>query len=89
MILVDNAAIHHIQEVIDAINATGVMVIFLPTYSPDCMPCEELFAQTKSYIRKNDVAWQKCPDPELMVWESFLQVTDEVIRNYINHADYT
>ena len=32
---VDNAAIHHTQEAVDAIHATGAMVIFLPPYSPD------------------------------------------------------
>ena len=44
---VDNAAIHHTQEAVDAIHATGAMVIFLPPYSPDFMPLEELFAQVK------------------------------------------
>ena len=52
------------------------------------MHCEELFAQTKSYIRQNDIAWQNCPDPELIVWDSFLQTKDEEIRKYIDHADY-
>ena len=52
------------------------------------MPCEELFAQTKNWIRKNDVAWQFCMDPQFMVEEAFLQVTDEQIRNYIRHAEY-
>ena len=84
----DNAAIHHTQEAINAINATGAMLIFLPAYSPDFMPCEELFAQVKSYIRQNDIAWQDCPDPELMLWESFLQSTDEQIKNYIYNAGY-
>ena len=64
------------------------MLIFLPAYSPDFMPCEELFAQAKSYIRQNDIAWQSCADPELMLWECFLQTTDEQIRNYIYHAGY-
>lgn len=44
---VDNAAIHHTQEAVDAIHATGAIVIFLPPYSPDFMPLEELFAQVK------------------------------------------
>ena len=52
------------------------------------MPCEELFAQTKNWIRENDVAWQFCMDPQYMVEEAFLQVTDEQIRNYIRHAEY-
>ena len=88
MILADNAAIHHTREVVDAINATGALLIFLPPYSPDLMPCEELFLQSKNYIRQNDIAWQDSPDPELMVLDSFLQVTDENIRNYIRHAEY-
>ena len=87
-ILADNAAIHHTREVVDAINATGALLIFLPPYSPDLMPCEELFSQSKNYIRQNDIAWQDSPDPELMVLDSFLQVTDENIRNYIRHAEY-
>ena len=88
MILADNAAIHHTREVVDAINATGALLIFLPPYSLDLMPCEELFLQSKNYIRQNDIAWQDSPDPELMVLDSFLQVTDENIRNYIRHAEY-
>ena len=88
MILADNAAIHHTREVVDAINATGAQLIFLPPYSPDLMPCEELFSQSQNYIRPNDIAWQDSPDPELMVLDSFQQVTDENIRNYIRHAEY-
>ena len=88
MILTDNAAIHHRREVVDAINATGVLLIFLPPYSPDFMLCEELFSQSKNYIQQNHIACQDSPDPELMVLDSFLQVTDEEIRNYIRHAEY-
>ena len=66
MSLIDNAAIHHSQAAIDAIHATGAMVIFLPPYSPDFMPLEELFAQVKNWIKENDAAWQFCRDPELM-----------------------
>jgi transposase len=69
-------------------NATGALVIFLPPYSPDLMPCEELFAKTKSYLRDNETAWLNCPVPELMVFHSFLQVTDNEIRKYIQHAEY-
>ena len=87
-ILADNAAIHHTQEVVDAINATGALLIFLPPYSPDFMPCEELFSQSKHYIRQNDIAWQDSPDPELMVLDSFLQVTDGEIQYYIRHTEY-
>ena len=87
-IFIDNAAIHHTRDVVDALNATGALVVFLPPYSPDYMPCEELFSQTKHFIRSNDIAWQNCPSPEVMVFESFLHVTDNEIKNYIEHAGY-
>lgn len=76
------------QEAVDAIHATGAMVIFLPPYSPDFMPLEEVFTQVKNWIRENDAAWQFCQDPELMVEEAFLHVTDEEVKNYIHHAEY-
>ena len=85
---VGNAAIHHTQETVDAIHATGAMVIFLPPYSPDFMPLEELFAQVKNWIRENDAEWQFCQDPELMVEEAFLHETDKEVKNYIHHAEY-
>ena len=37
---IDNAAIHHTQEVVDALNETGALILFLPPYSPDFIPCE-------------------------------------------------
>ena len=80
---VDNAAIHHFQEAVDAIHATGAMVIFLPHCSPDFMPLEELFAQVK-----NDAAWHFCRDPEVMVKKAFFHVTDIEVKNYIHHAEY-
>ena len=52
------------------------------------MPLEELFAQVKNWIRENDAAWQFCQDPELMVEEAFLHVTDEEVKNYIHHVKY-
>ena len=73
----------------DAILATGAVLIFLPPYGPDFMPCEELFAQVKGWIRENDVVWQSCPEPEVMLEEAFLQVTSDQIRSYIEHAEYT
>ena len=69
-------------------NATGLLMVFLPPYSRDFMPCEGLFSKTKIYIRENDVAWQNSADQELMLFDSFLQVTDNEIRKYIEHPEY-
>ena len=75
------------QAVVDGIHATGAMVVFLPPYSPDFMPSQELFAQTKNWISEKDAGWQFCMDPQFMVEEAFVQVTDEQTRNYIRHVE--
>ena len=49
---------------------------------------DKRLSRISPWIRKNDVAWQFCMDPQFMVEEAFLQVTDEQIRNYIRHAEY-
>ena len=58
-----------------------------------CRKCIGFYTQESGksvpyIIRENDVAWQFCLDPELMVEEAFLQVTNEEIKNYIRHAEY-
>jgi hypothetical protein len=45
VVVMDNASIHHVEEVVDTIRSVGALVKFLPPYSPDLNPCEEVFAQ--------------------------------------------
>lgn len=85
----DNATIHRCRRVVQAINTSGALVVFLPSYSPDFNPCENVFSQAKSWIRANDIAWQVCRDnPEEMVFEAFMQTSDADIRNYLRFTNY-
>ena len=43
VVILDNAAIHHVESAINLIEETGALAIFLPPYSPDLMPIEERF----------------------------------------------
>ena len=48
----DNCAIHHLDQVINLIETRAkAKVIFLPPYSPDLMPLEEVFSEIKSIMR--------------------------------------
>ena len=40
------------ERVVAAIEARGARPIFLPAYSPDLNPIEQLFARLKSFLRK-------------------------------------
>ena len=63
----DNAAIHHMNAAVDQIHTTGGMIVFLPPYSPNVMPCKELFAQTKI-----DAVWQFLHGSQIIVEDAFL-----------------
>lgn len=65
--------------------ATVAFLIFLPAYSLDMIPCEELFSKTKR--SKNDSSCDNYDEFVLMAFQSFLQVSDEV-QKYIKHAEY-
>ncbi len=53
VVILDNASIHHVAIVQDIINSVGALVKFLPPYSPDLMPLEEVFAETKQKLIDN------------------------------------
>ena len=42
IVVMDNASIHHVDRVVTTIQQTGALVRFLPPYSPDYNPIEEL-----------------------------------------------
>ena len=68
--------IHHLQRVIDAINALDALLIFRPPYSPHFMPCEGVIGQAKSSIRENELVWEQCDELETTVFEAFMQIND-------------
>ena len=43
VIILDNAAIHHVDIVVDTLQSLGVLVHYLPPYSLDLNPIEEAF----------------------------------------------
>lgn len=88
VVVMDNAAIHHIPEVRDIIEDTGALLIYLPPYSPDYNPLEELFSKVKYQIRQNDIVFQATGDPEALILESFYHVTSEDCNGYFRNAEY-
>jgi transposase len=54
VVVLDNATIHHDDRVVDAIEATGALVIYTAPYSPDLNPIEWMFAQYKKAVMRYD-----------------------------------
>jgi transposase len=52
IVVVDNLASHKGKLVRQAIRATGARLLFLPQYSPDLNPIEQVFSKLKHFLRK-------------------------------------
>jgi transposase len=52
IVFMDNVPIHKVAGVREAIEARGAILIYLPAYSPDFNPIEQVFAKLKTVLRK-------------------------------------
>ena len=52
VVILDNLGSHKGKAVREAIRAVGARLVFLPKYSPDLNPIEQVFAKFKGFIRK-------------------------------------
>jgi transposase len=52
VVIMDNLGSHKGQAVRQAIRARGAKLLFLPPYSPDLNPIEQVFAKLKTLLRK-------------------------------------
>ena len=74
------------QRVIEAIEAAGASLLYLPPYSPDFNPIEIAFAKLKTLLRKTaartvDGLWQT-------IAEALEAFTTEECQNYFTAAGY-
>jgi transposase len=86
IVIADNLGSHKVAGVREAIEAKGASLMFLPAYSPDLNPIEQVFAKIKTLLRKQD------PRTVEATWRSIGTVLekftpDECLR-YIQHAGY-
>ena len=51
VVIMSNASIHHVDEVVQMIQGVGAMIIFLSPYSPDYNPIEGTFSKMKTVIK--------------------------------------
>jgi transposase len=86
VVAMDNLSLHKVAGVQEAIRAAGASVLYLPSYSPDLNPIEQLFAKLKARLRKaaartRDVLWETIGT----LLDAF---TPAECRNYIVNSGY-
>lgn len=86
VVIMDNLGSHKRQAVRRAIRAAGAKLLFLPAYSPDLNPIEQVFAKLKTLLRKLDARSIEA------TWQGIGQLLDtftaEECASYFRNAGY-
>ena len=86
VVILDNLGSHKGLAVRSAIRAAGAHLLFLPPYSPDLNPIEQVFAKLKHFLRK---AQERSIDDICNRIASLLDMfTPQECANYIRNAGY-
>ena len=82
LIIADNLSSHQVAGVKDMAEAKGARILYLPSYSPDLNPIEQVFAKLKTLLRK---AMARSFDDLWKAIGSILELfTQQECRNYFS-----
>jgi transposase len=86
VVVLDNLAAHGVEGVRQAIAAAGASILYLPPYSPDLNPIEQLFAKLKALLRK------AAARTKAGLWQAIGRLLDACppaeCANYLSHCGY-
>jgi transposase len=86
IVICDNLPAHKVADVEAIIAAYGATLKYLPPYSPDLNPIEQVFAKIKALLRK---AAERSVDK---LWQTLGTLLDEIqaeeCQNYFKNAGY-
>jgi len=87
VVIMDNLASHKVKGVRAAIEAAGAELLYLPPYSPDLNPIENIFAKIKAFLRK------RAERTVGALWDAIADALDIVSAqdcvNCFKHAGYS
>jgi transposase len=86
VVVLDNLPAHKVAGVRDAVRAAGASLLYLPPYSPDLNPIEQVFAKIKALLRKagaltKDALWDT-------IGASLSAFSPDECRSYLLNSGY-
>ena len=86
VVVMDNLGSHKVSGVREAIEAAGARILYLPPYSPDLNPIEQVFSKLKTLLRKTaartvDALWSAIGN----LLDSF---SSDECSNYLANSGY-
>jgi transposase len=86
VVVLDNLGSHKSNAVRRAIRTVGAKRVFLPKYSPDLNPIEQVFAKLKTLLRKADA--RSTDDVCAAIGEFLEDFKPEECANYFKNSGY-
>jgi transposase len=85
-VVMDNCSIHLGKEIEALINGVGARLIYLPPYSPDFSPIENLWSKIKSILRSLEA--RTYPDLSKASLSAFDKIALKDIKNWFTNCCY-
>lgn len=86
IVVMDNLSAHKVAGVIEAIEARGAKVIYLPPYSPDLNPIEKCWSKIKTYLRAAKARTREALEEALK--EALLLITPSDLAGWFASCGY-
>ena len=86
VVVMDNVAFHQVAWVKEAVEKTGACLVYLPPYSPQLNPIEQMWGKIKHYLRKASA--QTLNDFKKSVKIAFESIESADLGNWFKHCGY-
>jgi transposase len=86
IVIMDNLSSHKRRAIRKAIRAAGALLLFLPAYSPDLNPIEQVFAKIKTLLRKADA--RTIEEVDAALGKLLDQFEPDEYARYLSEAGY-
>ena len=86
IVIMDNVKFHFQASVAATIESKGAKVIFLPPYSPDFSPIENMWSKIKNTLRK--LAPRTLKEFKKSIWIAFKQISESDLVSWFKHCGY-
>ena len=86
IVILDNLSSHKAAGIREAIEFAGAELLYLPPYSPDFNPIENMWSKLKTYLRS--VAARTFDDLCEAIAEGFQTITQSDCRGYFQNCGY-
>ena len=88
ILIMDNCSIHYVDEILEILQTAGILVVFIPPYSPDFNPIELTFSYLKRYLQEHEQVIQAANNITDIIKSAFDSITVDYCTKWISKCGY-